>query len=73
MVAINSGSQIGRWWSAFQITTANNTVETNSTMSPVASLGEVSGFPLKLSTLLLSHEEGVDVFSDHLLERGSTG
>ena len=33
MVAINSGSQTGREWSACQITTVNNRVVTNTTMS----------------------------------------
>jgi hypothetical protein len=42
-------------------------------VAPVAFLGEISGPTLKLPTLLLRHEEGVDVLSDHSLERGSTG
>jgi hypothetical protein len=42
-------------------------------VAPVVSLGELSGLALKLPTLLLSHKEGVDVLSDHSLERGSTG
>src|SRR5271167_1736909 len=42
-------------------------------VAPVVSLGEVSGLAPKLPTLLLSHKEGVDVLSDHSLERDSTG
>ena len=36
-------------------------------------LGEVTGPPLKLPTLLYGHDEGVDVLCDDLLKRGSTG
>src|SRR3981189_485304 len=36
-------------------------------------LGEVTGAPLKLPTLLYGHDEGVDVRCDDLLKRGSTG
>ena len=36
-------------------------------------LGEIPGLPPKLLTLLLSHEEGLDVLSEHSLQRGSTG
>src|SRR3954463_3945621 len=36
-------------------------------------LGEVTGAPLKLPTLLYGHGEGVDVRCDDLLKRGSTG
>jgi hypothetical protein len=36
-------------------------------------LGEVPDFPLKLPTLLLRHEEGLNVLCKHSLERGSTG
>src|SRR6185312_6693792 len=32
-VAMNNGSQTGRWWSACQAITANNRIVTNSTMS----------------------------------------
>jgi hypothetical protein len=36
-------------------------------------LGEVPDSPLRLPTLLLRHEEGLDVLCEHSLERGSTG
>src|SRR5882757_1479220 len=36
-------------------------------------LGEVTGSPQKLPTLLDGHDEGVDVLCDDLLKRGSTG
>src|SRR6266478_2700345 len=42
-------------------------------VAPMASVGEVSGLALKRPTLLLSQEQVVDVLSDHLLERDSTG
>ena len=66
------GSQSGRLWSACQATRVNNTVvQKQDEVAPV--LGEVTGPPLKLPTLLYGHDEGVDVLCDDLLKRGSTG